>query len=64
MRFPRGGIHRRSSGAKALRRFAVIVRENARELALLDAIDCGNPVKAMVGDAEIAAAQIDFFAAS
>ena len=48
--------------AKALRRFAAIVRANARELALLDAIDCGNPVRAMVGDAEIAAAQIDFFA--
>ncbi len=29
---------------------------------MLDAIDCGNPVRAMVGDAEIAASQIDFFA--
>ena len=48
--------------AKALRRFAAIVRENTRELAMLDAIDCGNPVRAMVGDAEIASAQIDFFA--
>ena len=48
--------------AKALRKFAAIVRDNARELALLDAIDCGNPVKAMVADAEIAASQIDFFA--
>jgi betaine-aldehyde dehydrogenase len=48
--------------AKALRQFAAIVRENTRELATLDAIDCGNPVRAMVGDAEIAAAQVDFFA--
>jgi len=48
--------------AKSLRRFAEIVRDRARELAMLDAIDCGNPVRAMVGDAEIAAAQIDFFA--
>ena len=48
--------------AKALRQLAAIVRANARELAMLDAIDCGNPVKAMVGDAEIAASQIDFFA--
>jgi betaine-aldehyde dehydrogenase len=48
--------------AKALRRFAEIVRDNTRELAMLDAIDCGNPVRAMLGDAEIAAAQIDFFA--
>jgi betaine-aldehyde dehydrogenase len=48
--------------AKALRRFAEIVRENTRDLATLDAIDCGNPVRAMIGDAEVAAAQIDFFA--
>jgi betaine-aldehyde dehydrogenase len=48
--------------AKALRRFAAIVRHHARELAMLDAVDCGNPVRAMVGDAEIAVAQIDFFA--
>ncbi|MFD0668021.1 aldehyde dehydrogenase family protein [Ramlibacter sp. MAHUQ-53] len=48
--------------AALLRRFAAIVREHAKELAMLDAIDCGNPVRAMVGDAEIAASQIDFFA--
>jgi len=48
--------------AKSLRRFAAIIRENARELAMLDAIDCGNPVRAMAADAEIAASQIDFFA--
>jgi betaine-aldehyde dehydrogenase len=47
---------------RALRRFAAIVREHAGELALLDAIDCGNPWRAMVADAEIAASQIDFFA--
>ncbi|RJK98635.1 aldehyde dehydrogenase family protein [Paracoccus siganidrum] len=48
--------------ARILRRVAQIVRDNARELALLDALDCGNPAAAMVGDAAIAAAQIDFFA--
>ena len=48
--------------ARLLRRVAQIVRDNAHELALLDALDCGNPVAAMVGDAAIAAAQIDFFA--
>ncbi|WP_246195355.1 aldehyde dehydrogenase family protein [Paracoccus litorisediminis] len=48
--------------ARMLRRMAQIVRDNARELAMLDALDCGNPVAAMVGDAAIAAAQIDFFA--
>jgi betaine-aldehyde dehydrogenase len=48
--------------AKALRAIAEIVRKNARELALIDAANCGNPVAAMVGDAEVAAAQLDFFA--
>jgi betaine-aldehyde dehydrogenase len=48
--------------ARILRRVAQIVRDNARELALLDALDCGNPAAAMVGDAAIAASQIDFFA--
>jgi betaine-aldehyde dehydrogenase len=48
--------------ARILRRMAQIVRDNARELALLDALDCGNPAAAMVGDAAIAASQIDFFA--
>lgn len=48
--------------ARMLRRMAQVVRDNARELALLDALDCGNPAAAMVGDAAIAAAQIDFFA--
>lgn len=48
--------------ARILRRMAQIVRDNAEELAMLDALDCGNPVSAMVGDAAIAAAQLDFFA--
>lgn len=48
--------------AKVLRRIAVLVREHATELALIDAADCGNPVTAMRGDADIASAQLDFFA--
>jgi betaine-aldehyde dehydrogenase len=48
--------------ARILRRIAAIVRENARELAAIDAIDCGNPFTAMIGDAEIVASQFDFFA--
>ena len=48
--------------AKILRRLAQIVRDNARELALIDAANCGNPVHEMVSDAAIAAAQLDFFA--
>lgn len=48
--------------ARCLRQAAAIVRAHALELALLDAADCGNPVKAMQMDAEIAATQIEYFA--
>jgi len=48
--------------AKLLRRCAEVLRENARELAMIDSADCGNPFTEMVSDAMIAAAQIDFFA--
>jgi betaine-aldehyde dehydrogenase len=46
---------------RILKAIAEIVRKNARELAALDAANCGNPIKEMVGDAAIAAAQLDFF---
>jgi betaine-aldehyde dehydrogenase len=48
--------------AVILKHVAQILRENAGELAMIDAADCGNPVKEMMADAQIAAAQIDFFA--
>jgi betaine-aldehyde dehydrogenase len=48
--------------AKLLRRIAEVLRQNANELAMIDAADCGNPVTEMVGDAMAAAAQCDFFA--
>ena len=48
--------------AKILRRIAEILRENANELAMIDAADCGNPVREMVSDAMVAAAQMEFFA--
>lgn len=48
--------------ARLLRRAADIIRAHALELALLDAADCGNPVKAMQMDAEIAATQLEYFA--
>jgi betaine-aldehyde dehydrogenase len=48
--------------AKILRRIAQILRDNATELAMIDAADCGNPVKEMISDAMIAAAQMEFFA--
>jgi betaine-aldehyde dehydrogenase len=40
----------------------VVLRENAEELAMIDAADCGNPYTEMVSDANVAAAQMDFFA--
>lgn len=48
--------------ARILREIAALVRENARELAMIDALDCGNPVEAMIADASIAATQLQMFA--
>jgi betaine-aldehyde dehydrogenase len=48
--------------AKLLRAVADVLREHAQSLALLDAANCGNPVTEMISDANVAAAQLDFFA--
>jgi betaine-aldehyde dehydrogenase len=48
--------------AKILKEVARTLRENAGELAMIDAADCGNPLTEMMGDANVAAAQIEFFA--
>ena len=48
--------------ARYLRDAAAVLRENAIELALIDAADCGNPVREMTRDAEIAAAGLEYFA--
>ncbi len=48
--------------ARVLRRIAAVIREHAKELAMLDAADSGNPVSEMVPDANVAAARIEFFA--
>ena len=48
--------------AKVLREAAATLRKHGRELAMLDAADGGNPVTEMMGDVNIAAAQMDFFA--
>src|SRR5690349_12879506 len=48
--------------ARLLKRIATVLRDNADELAMIDAADCGNPVHEMVADATIAAAQIEFYA--
>lgn len=48
--------------AKLLNRMAAVLRENASELAHIDAIDCGNPVREMIGDVGAAANGLEFFA--
>ena len=48
--------------ADVLRRIARVLRENAEELAFLDAVNCGSPVRAMIRDVGAAAAQLEFFA--
>ena len=48
--------------ASILRAVAERVRKHADELAWLDAVNGGNPVREMASDAKVAAAQLDFFA--
>src|ERR671931_2747627 len=48
--------------AKMLREIANVLRRNGDELAMLDAADCGNPYAEMVRDANMGAAQLDFYA--
>jgi betaine-aldehyde dehydrogenase len=48
--------------ARLLKKVANVLRDNAEELALIDAADSGNPVHEMVKDATVAAAQIEFYA--
>src|SRR5579859_527143 len=48
--------------ARMLKEVARVLRENAGELAMIDAADCGNPLAEMIGDANVAAAQVEFFA--
>src|SRR5229473_4982972 len=48
--------------AKMLRAIADVLRKNGDELAMIDAADCGNPYSEMVRDANMGAAQLDFYA--
>ncbi|MES2192502.1 MAG: aldehyde dehydrogenase family protein [Pseudomonadota bacterium] len=48
--------------ARVLKSIAAKLRLHADELALLDAADCGNPVKEMAADVMVAAALFEFFA--
>src|SRR5712691_5882880 len=45
-----------------LRAIADVLRKNGDELAMIDAADCGNPYAEMVRDAQMGAAQLDFYA--
>ena len=45
-----------------LRKAAEALRKHAAELALLDALNTGNPVAEMLSDANVAAANLDYFA--
>lgn len=48
--------------AGLLRKVASVLRENAFELAMIDAANCGNPISEMQRDALIAATQIEYYA--
>jgi betaine-aldehyde dehydrogenase len=51
----------RARGA-TMRKLAEVLHQNAEQLALLDAANCGNPVGAMVRDVHDGAEYIDYFA--
>lgn len=48
--------------ASILRKAADVLRSHASELALVDALNTGNPVAEMLSDANVAAANLDYFA--
>jgi betaine-aldehyde dehydrogenase len=48
--------------ATILRKAADVLRSHASELALVDALNTGNPVAEMLSDANVAAANLDYFA--
>ena len=47
--------------SRILREMAAVVRANGRELAMIDAADCGNPVAELLRDAELGASSLDYF---
>ena len=48
--------------AALMKKVAAVLRANADELAMLDAANCGNPIREMRRDAVVAAMQIEFYA--
>ncbi len=59
---PRVARHARAGRAKAVRRAAQILLDNADELAWLEALDTGNPFQAMRYDVEISVGYMEYFA--
>jgi betaine-aldehyde dehydrogenase len=60
--FPAWRAQKPQQRAEAMRAAAAILRANAEELAMLDALDTGNPVAEMVADARVAAGAHEYFA--
>ena len=48
--------------AALMKKVAGVLRANAEELAMLDAANCGNPIREMLRDAVVAAMQIEYYA--
>src|SRR5688572_14488108 len=48
--------------AALMKKVAAVIRANSEELAMLDAVNCGNPVREMARDVSTAVAQWEFFA--
>jgi betaine-aldehyde dehydrogenase len=51
-----------SARAAMMREAGAILRSHAEEFALIDALNTGNPISEMMGDAHFAAASLDYFA--
>ncbi|TQK01112.1 aldehyde dehydrogenase family protein [Herbaspirillum sp. SJZ107] len=60
--FPAWKALAQAERAACLRKAAGILRANAQTLALVDAIDTGNPVAEMLSDAHVAASSLEYFA--
>lgn len=60
--FPAWRALKPAERAAHMRAAAQILRDHAEDLALVDALDTGNPVAEMVSDAKVAAAGLDYFA--
>jgi betaine-aldehyde dehydrogenase len=59
---PAWSDHAPAKRAQLLREMATVLRAHTDELAMLDAADCGNPVRELRGDIGHAAEMIEYFA--